>query len=89
MAENIADIIADFEAKMKPVSAADLQMAKGETPKTGETLVPVAEPEVEEGEACANKGFKELIGVIPSLYMGINIKEMMVAFLEAQPECEV
>ncbi len=84
MAKGIEDIIAQFEAKMKQVSPADIQMAKGETP----AAEAVAKPAGEE-PACVNRGFKELVGVLPSLYVGMNIKDLLIEFLGTVPECEV
>ena len=80
----IEDVIAEFEAKIKPVSAADIKMAKGETPVTEA----VAEPAGEE-IACVSKDFKKMVGVLPTTYVGMNIKDLVVEFLESIPECEV
>ena len=84
MANGIEEIIAEFEAKMKQVSPTDIQMAKGKTP----VEEAVAEPAGEE-PTCVNKSFKELVGVLPSLYVGMNIKETLKEVLETYPECEV
>ncbi len=83
MAESIDDIIAEFESKMKQVSPEDIQMAAGKTP-VGEAVV-----EVSEGAACFNKGFKELVDVLPGAYVGNGIKDFLGEFLNAMPECEV
>lgn len=85
MAESIDDIILEFESKIKQVSPEDIQMAEGKTPAG------VAEVTVEtvEGEACVNKGFKELVGVLPEVYMGKGgIKDLLDEFLGVVPECE-
>ena len=82
--ESIEDVIAEFEAKMKPVSPADMEIAKGKTP----VVKAVAEP-TGEGSACVKREFKELVGVLPSLYIGMNIKDLLVEFLASAPECEV
>ena len=79
----IEDVISEFEAKMKQVSPADIQMAKGKTP----VAEAIAEP-VGEEEACVNKSFKELVGVLPSLYVGMNIKDLLLEFLATVPQCE-
>ncbi len=84
MASDIEKVIADFEAKMKQVSPEDIQMAKGKTP----VAEAVAEPAGEE-PACVNRVFKELVGVLPNLYIGVNIKEPLKEVLETYPECEV
>lgn len=84
MANGIEEVIAEFEAKMKKVSAADIQMAKGETPEAKAT----AEPTGEE-QACINRSFKELVEVLPSLYVGKNIKDLVIEFLASVPDCEV
>ncbi len=80
----IEETIAEFEAKMKLVSPEDIQMAKGKTP-AAETI---AEPTGEQ-PACVNKEFKALVGVLPNLYVGMNLKDMLIDFLAAVPECEV
>lgn len=82
--DGIEDVIAEFEAKMQQVSSADIQIAKGETPAEEA----IAEPTGEE-LACVNKQFKELVEVLPSLYIGTNIKDLLVEFLGTVPECEV
>lgn len=84
MANGIEEVIAEFEAKMKQVSPEDIKMAKGETP----AAEAVAKP-AEEEAACVNKSFKELVGVLPSLYVGMNIKSTLQEVLETYPECEV
>ncbi len=98
MANGIEDIIAEFEAKMKQVSPEDIQMAKGKTPAKAEAVFEpegeikkaeaVVEPTGEE-PACVNRVFKELVGVLPSLYIGVNIKGPLKEVLETYPECEV
>ena len=88
MASGIEDIISEFEAKMKQVSPEDMKIAKGETPV--EEAVAVAEP-VSAGEevVCIGKGFKQLVAILPSKYVGKNIKDLVVELLESVPECEV
>ncbi len=85
MANGIEKVIADFESKMKQVSPEDIQMAKGKTPAKAEA---VFEPTGEE-PACISKGFKDLVGVLPSPYVGKNIKDLVIEFLQSMPECEV
>lgn len=87
MADNFEEMIADFESKMKPV-----------TPKAIETGVIEAEappptPEVpaEEGEeptACLNKEFKKLVGALKPGYIGEDIQDLVVEFLDTLPECK-
>ena len=84
MANDIEKIIAEFEAKMKQVSPEDIQMAKGETP----AAEAVAKPAGEES-ACVNRSFKELVAVLPSVYVGTNIKATLQEVLETYPDCEV
>ena len=86
MANGIEDIISEFEAKMKQVSPEDMKIAKGETPKA--EPVSAAEPAGEE-QACVSRVFKELVGVLPSLYIGMNVKDMLSELLQSMPECEV
>ena len=86
MADGIEDIISEFEAKMKQVSPEEMKIAKGETPEA--EPVSAAGPAGEE-IACVNRVFKELLGVLPSLYIGVNIKEPLKEVLETYPECEV
>ena len=86
MANGIEKVIAEFEAKMKQVSPADLEMAQGKTPV--EAAVAVAEPTGEE-QACVNKEFKALVGVLPNPYIGMNLKEVLIDFLGTMPECGV
>ena len=83
---DIKDVIAEFEAKLKPVPAADIQMAKGESP--AEEAVAVAEPPSGEA-ACINKDFKRLVEALPGGYVGNNIKDLVMEFLGMTPECEV
>ena len=87
MANDIEDIIAEFEAKMKQVSPEDIKMAKGETPAEA-VAESTAEPAGEE-PTCVSRVFKELVGVLPSLYIGVNLKDQLKAVLETYPECEV
>jgi len=84
MANGIEEVIAEFEAKMKQVSPADIQMAKGETPAAEAVVEPAGE-----GPACISRGFKELVGVLPSVYIGMNIKDLVIEFLASVPDCEV
>ena len=97
MANGIEDIISEFEAKMKQVSPEDMKRAKGETPAAEAVFEPkgeikkaeaIVEPTGEE-PACVSRVFKELVGVLPSLYIGVNIKESLKEVLETYPECEV
>ena len=89
MAVDIANIIEEFTAKLKPL-----------TPKMVETGViaeekppappspPVAPPP--EKEACIKKEFKVYIGALPEQYVGEDgkdIKNLVIAFLDSLPEC--
>ncbi|KKK67020.1 hypothetical protein LCGC14_2958270, partial [marine sediment metagenome] len=47
-----------------------------------------AEPAGEE-PTCVSRVFKELVGVLPSLYIGVNLKDQLKEVLETYPECEV
>lgn len=80
---SIQDVIEEFEAKMKQVSPADLQMAKGETP----VEEAVTEPAGEE-PACVSTNFKQLVKVLPDKYIGSNFKDLLLETLETFPDCE-
>lgn len=96
MADGIEEVIAEFEAKMKPVSPADLQMAKGETPAAEAVVEPTGKTKIAEAvveptgaePSCISKGFKELVTVLPSSYASRNIRDLLIEFLKDLPECE-
>ena len=88
MTSGIEDIISEFEAKMKQVSPEDMKIAKGETPEAEPVSAAEPAPGGEE-VACIGKGFKQLVAVLPGKYVGQNIKDLVVEFLESVPECEV
>ncbi|KKM17396.1 hypothetical protein LCGC14_1676120 [marine sediment metagenome] len=82
---DIEDVIAEFEAKLKAVVSGEAPVVKGEASVTEVEH----EPELTgEGVACIAKSFKELVDVLPSLYVGMNIKDDLVELLKTYPECE-
>lgn len=69
-------------------------MKKGETTLKAEAIEEVPPPEevpapVAAGAPCVSKDFKNVINAFPDEWVGFNIKDLIVEFLETQlPECQ-
>ena len=79
----IAAIVKEFEAKLKPITP----MMKA---AAGIEVVPPV-PEVAKPPApCVKKGFQDMVGALSPDFIGgdgVDIKDLVVAFLQSLPQC--
>lgn len=86
--KEIAEEIAKFEAKLKPVPPEMLEAVA--PPEEAPPPEPVLEPEppikITE-EVCLNKQFLNLVSALPSRYVGEGSKDLVEAMLESFMVC--
>lgn len=90
MAVDIGQMISEFTAKLKPLTAKMVETGAivGEEPPAP----PVAPPPVEviPSAPCVSKEFKNLVEYLPPDYIGndgADIKDLVVSFLNSLPQC--
>lgn len=85
--DDIAKALAEFHAKLKPIELGSVTEAGSikslETPPEA----PSAVSALVGGEACINEEFKGLVGALAGRYVGVDIKDLVVTFLESLPVC--
>jgi hypothetical protein len=84
MAESLSKQLEQFVAGLKPVTP-DVISVPEETAKSEVSEVAIAE----EGTPCFSREFKHMVGVLPGNYVGYEIKDFLVEFMDSVPECEV
>ena len=88
--KEIAEEIAKFQAKLKPVPPEMLEAAAPPEEAPPELVV---EPEAEAPpievteEVCLNKQFLNLVSALPSRYVGESSKDLVEAMLESFSVC--
>jgi len=84
---NIEQALADFELKLKnPTAPASKPVKKTAAPKATVVEHPPSSPPV--GAPCVNKNFKELVKALTADFIGIQIKDFLIEFMDTQlPEC--
>jgi len=83
---DIEKAVAEFTAKLKPIEPGSVTEAgsiKAEAPPPSAQPAPPAAG----GEPCVNKGFKDMVGALGGSYVGTDIKDLVVAFLDELPVC--
>jgi len=92
MATEFEKLMGDFQAKLKPISAQDIAMAKGETMETAppaEAPAPTPAPSPE-GQPCVRIEFRKLIQSLTADFIGHpgEVKELVVGLVEGMPQCK-
>lgn len=84
--------MADFQTKLKPISAQDIAMAKGEAveaPAPPPAKAPAVTPSTE-GQPCVRIEFRKLIQSLTADFIGHpgEVKELVVGLVEGMPQCK-
>jgi hypothetical protein len=85
----IEKAVTEFTAKLKPIvpgSVTEAGSIKAEQPPQ-EPPAAAAEAPPAGGEACVNKGFKDMVGALEENYVGVDIKDLVTTFLDELPIC--
>ena len=87
--KEIAEEIAKFQAKLKPVPPEMLEAVAPpeEAPPPELVIEPEAAPIEVAEEVCLNKQFLNLVSALPSRYVGESSKDLVEAMLESFSVC--